>query len=723
MDHSPAAFLADGEAQPDEPALARIFGDVPALAAALERAEARLRALEEHARVTAEINPLIPWTADSSGQVTDIGERWFDLTGYTPADACAQGWRAAVHPDDLPALTAAIERTATSRVPYQAEFRMRMRDGSLRWMRARAKPLWSADGGVERWYGFVEDVHDRVAAEQAKALGEERLRLAVRSTALGIWDYDVATGARDWSPELRAMFGVPDGTPPDYEAYLALVHPQDRDAVRARQHAAMRGDLRHMFRAEYRIVRADTGAVRWVSTFGHILRDGAGRPVRVIVTFRDVTDRREEQERLLWAAQHDALTGLANRALFSKRLGKLVERAKPFGLLLLDLDHLKRVNDTLGHDGGDAVLKGAADRLLAAAGGEAVNTARLGGDEFGLILPGVSSRDALAEAAENLRGRLAEPLVVDGRGLDAHASIGGALFPDHGRGAGALLKSADVALYAAKTEGRGRAELYDRRLRAGVLRRAGMVKRAREALAAGRVEPHYQPKVDLKSGRVVGFEALLRWRDGAGRLRPPADLQAAFEDWNVAAELSDRMLARVVSDMARWRGEGVAFGRVAVNVSNAEFVRGDLTGRVLDRLELAGLPADRLELELTETVLLGDRGVDVERTLHELADAGVRVALDDFGTGFASLVHLRRFPIHVIKIDRSFTAGVCGDAGAAAIVRALVGLGRDLGIETVAEGVETSDQFRWLHEVGCTLGQGYLFGRAQSAELVPPMLR
>lgn len=723
MDQSPVAFAATSEVGVDEPALAWIFGDAAPLAAELARVRARLDELEEHGRATAEINPLIPWVADADGQIVHIGERWCELTGYTPEQARAEGWQAAIHPEDLPALLVAIERTASTDEPYRAEFRIRTRDGTLRWMHDRAKALRNTRGEVVRWYGFIEDIHDRVLAEQGKALGEERLRLAVRSTGLGIWDYDVVTGVRDWSPELRAMLGVPASAPAEYDTYFALVHPQDRDALRNRQFAAMRGEMQGVFRAEYRIRRADTGEERWLGTFGHVRHDEAGRPVRVIVTFRDVTERRAEQDRLLWAAQHDGLTGLSNRTLFTERLARLVERGEPFGLLLLDLDHLKRVNDTLGHDGGDAVLKGAAERLLAAAGGDGANTARLGGDEFGLILPGVASREALAEAAENLRGRLAEPLVVDGRGLDAHASIGGALFPDHGRSAGALLKSADIALYSAKTEGRGRAELYDRRLRAGVVRRAGMVKRAREALAAGRVEPHYQPKVDLKSGRVVGFEALLRWRDGAGRLRSPADLQAAFEDLHVAAELSDRMLARVVADMARWRGEGVAFGSVAVNVSNAEFGRGDLTGRVLDRLELAGLPADKLELELTETVLLGERGVEVERTLRELADAGVRVALDDFGTGFASLVHLRRFPIHVIKIDRSFTAGVCGDPGAAAIVRALVGLGRDLGIETVAEGVETSDQFRWLREVGCTLGQGYLFGRAQLAELVPPMLR
>jgi EAL domain-containing protein (putative c-di-GMP-specific phosphodiesterase class I) len=260
-------------------------------------------------------------------------------------------------------------------------------------------------------------------------------------------------------------------------------------------------------------------------------------------------------------------------------------------------------------------------------------------------------------------------------------------------------------------------------MRAGVARRAGMLKRARMALAADRIVPHYQPKIDLATGLVSGFEALLRWHDASGRLRGPADLEAAFDDYEIAAELSDRMLARVVADMAGWRAAGIPFGRMAINISNAEFVRGDLVTRVLDRLAGAGLSTDALELELTETVLLGKRADAVGDTLRQLAGAGIRIALDDFGTGFASLVHLRRFPIHVIKIDRSFTDGLGGDAGAAAIVRALLGLSRDLGLETVAEGVETSTQFRWLRAEGCTLGQGYLFGRAQPAALVPPMLR
>ena len=723
------AVRADGTRVPVQPLHAPLLGADGAVVGAVavlvdvtdaHAAEEALRESERHYRHAADLSHQIPWTADASGALVELSDRWRELTGIAPEQAFADGWRGAIHPDDLPGMGEAIARAAAAG-GFSARFRVRTRDGTPRWMWSRARPRRDEAGNIVRWYGSVEDIHDRVAAEEARAAGEERLRLAVESTGLGIWDYDVQTGARAWSEELRAMLGLPADAPAELATYLALVHPADRPEVAERYAAALRGEFAHRFAGEYRIRRADTGAERWISTTGRLLRDADGRPRRALVTFSDVTARREAQERVLHAARHDALTGLAGRALFTERLAGLVERGEPFGVLLVDMDHLKRVNDTEGHDAGDAVLRGAADRLRAAAA-DPGDAARLGGDEFGLVVPGVASPEALAEAAENLRGRLAEPLLAGGRALDSHASIGAALFPAHGRTAGALLKSADVALYAAKTDGRGRAELYDRRMRVGLVRRAGMVKRARDALAAGRIEPHYQPKVDLRTGRVVGFEALLRWVDRRGRLRPPGDIAAAFEDFEVAAELSDRMLGRVVADMGRWRAAGLAFGRVAVNVANAEFVRGDLPARVLGRLDDAGLPAECLELELTETVLLGRRAGEVEETLGALAAAGVRVALDDFGTGFASLVHLRRFPIDVIKVDRSFTAGVDGDPGAAAIVRAVLGLGRDLRLETVAEGVETDGQRRWLAREGCTTGQGYLFGRARPAADVPAML-
>ncbi|WP_375426939.1 EAL domain-containing protein [uncultured Sphingomonas sp.] len=686
-----------------------------------KRVEASLRESERHYRDIVAFNTQIPWVADADGQVTEVSGRWSELTGLDAERALATGWRAIVHPGDLASIHAAADQAAEDGV-LSTRFRIRTRDGDYRWVSSSAQARRDAAGAVVRWYGTLEDIHDRLIAEQARAAGEERLRLALRTTGLGVWDYDVRTRSREWSDELKVILGLPADSVACTDLYWSLLHPDDRDAVIARYHASLRGDLAHRFQSKYRILRADDGAERWVSTEGLVHRDAGGAPERVIVTVRDVTDAHLAQSRVLWAARHDALTGLANRALFGERLAAAVARGEPFGLLLVDLDHLKQVNDSIGHDGGDAVIRGAAERLVAAAA-RPDGVARLGGDEFGLILPGVATREALATAAEGLRRRLAEPLVVGGRALDTHASIGAALHPDHGRVPGALLKSADVALYAAKTGGRGRAELYDRRLRAGIARRAGMLKRARGALAAGRVEPHYQPKIDLATGRTTGFEALLRWRDATGRLRDPGDLAAAFEDHEVAAELSDRMLARVVADMAGWRAAGVPFGRIAVNVADAEFVRGDLVARVLGSLAAVDLSTGALELELTETVLLGRRTDAVADTLHRLAAAGVRVALDDFGTGYASLVHLRRFPIHVIKIDRSFTTGLGADAGAAAIVRALIGLSRDLGLETVAEGVETSTQFRWLQAEGCTLGQGYLFGRAQPAALVPSMLR
>jgi EAL domain-containing protein (putative c-di-GMP-specific phosphodiesterase class I) len=284
------------------------------------------------------------------------------------------------------------------------------------------------------------------------------------------------------------------------------------------------------------------------------------------------------------------------------------------------------------------------------------------------------------------------------------------------------MKSADIALYDAKRRGRGQARIFDSDMASGLQRRASMLSLAKDALRHERVEPFYQPKVELGSNRIVGFEALLRWHHPTRGVQLPATIAAAFEDPEVALDLSDRMFDLVIRDMQRWAEGGVAFGRIAVNVSAAEFRREDFAERILDRLDGAGLSAKQLEVEVTETVFLGGRSGHVDRALRVLCDAGVTIALDDFGTGYASLTHLKRFPVDVLKVDQSFVRDLSHDRDDAAIVRAIMGLGKSLGLSVVAEGIETAEQAALLMDCGCMLGQGYLFGKAIPAGQVAKRL-
>jgi EAL domain-containing protein (putative c-di-GMP-specific phosphodiesterase class I) len=306
--------------------------------------------------------------------------------------------------------------------------------------------------------------------------------------------------------------------------------------------------------------------------------------------------------------------------------------------------------------------------------------------------------------------------------LDCQASIGASLFPLQGNDRAELLKNADVALYAAKAAGRANLKLFRSEMRREMQQRLSMLNLARDALAHRRILPFYQPKLDLRTGRVAGFEALLRWQHPMMGAQSPATISAAFEDLSLAAEISDQMVSAVIADLVRWRDEGLDVGHVALNAAAAEFRRGDFADKLLERLHIAGLPPSLLQVEVTETVFLGRGAECVERALKLLSGAGVGIALDDFGTGYASLSHLKQFPVDFIKIDRSFVRDLEDDPDDAAIIDAVVNLGRSLGIRTVAEGVENERQHEFLLALGCDLGQGFLYGKAAEAGAVAATL-
>lgn len=422
-------------------------------------------------------------------------------------------------------------------------------------------------------------------------------------------------------------------------------------------------------------------------------------------------------------AFHDSLTALPNRAFFQRRLDELTGGDVPaagFALVLLDVDNFKLINDTLGHDAGDAILLAFSDRLRATIrSGDLV--ARLGGDEFALLLLGMNGQKDLASFSVKLLESIREPCEFHEKFIHSNASIGASSSGEFDS-AQNMLKHADLALYEAKGSGGGNYRLYDPAMWSTMLIRREMLTVAEAALDADFIRPFYQPKVDLSTGMTVGFEALLRCCLPGQVAKGPECLAAAFEDCNLGVKLSDRMIDGVIADIAVWRAAGLPFGHVAINAALAELRRGDFAKRLLAKLSRAGIPPECVQVEVTESVLLG-RGIDhIERTFIELAERGIKLALDDFGTGFASLTHLKRFPIEILKIDRSFIRDLQIDAEDGAIVDALIGLGKALKIEVVAEGVETAAQWAFLRALGCAFGQGYLFGAAVPAIEVPDML-
>ena len=500
-----------------------------------------------------------------------------------------------------------------------------------------------------------------------------------------------------------------------------IVFPDD--LYKLRQAKAQARDNRRLFSVEYRIVTRP-GKIRWVLDRGRFTYDRTGEAVTLEGFISDMTEQKRAEECTKWAIYHDTLTQLPNRALFQKALNNALDQCNPgsnIGLLFLDMDHLKHVNDTLGHDAGDIILRTAAHRLRSLV--DDTNTvARIGGDEFAIILPHVTSHEELAALAEAVVDQLAEPFSFGGHSLDCGASIGASLVLSDASDASDLLKHAGIALDAAKASGRSRTVIFNPTMLAEVQHRATMLRNARGAITGHRITPFYQPKVNLGSGQLAGFEALLRWRNPQGHMESPETIRAAFADARLAMGIGRQVLAAVVGDMREWLDAGIEFGHVAVNASSAEFHNGRFAEQLLKSLGQAGVPTSCLELEVTETVFLGTAAGGVAQALRTLSSEGVRIALDDFGTGYASLLHLKQHPIDVLKIEQSFIHNLPSSSEDAAILSAVLDLGRNLGLTTVAEGIETAAQAEYLQAAGCDQGQGYFFGRPAPRDAVADLI-
>ncbi|UEC01745.1 sensor domain-containing protein [Burkholderia vietnamiensis] len=687
-------------------------------------AKEALRASEEHYRYTVELNPGILWTAAANGSVDEVSSQWMAATGQTVEAIWGIGWADAVHPDDFAPTVAAWERAVQTGEPVDIEYRIGA-GGGYRWVRARAKARRNNAGEIVRWYGTLEDINDRKIAENALRENEQRFKLAVRAAELGVWDFDNETGQQVWSHELKVIFGVSADEAPEVETACRLMHPDDRGILKSALAAPDDGNQQHEFDAVLRIRRANDGQERWLRARGWKTFVPMGALMRALVTFRDITDERNADERIRWMATHDALTRLPNRSAFQHEVECRIKQADgdpgcgPV-ILIIDVDDLKETNDQLGHDAGDALLCALAERLHEVLPSGAF-VARLGGDEFGVALSSMSHAD-IRRLGSAISARLRQPLSYAQRILDCRASMGAASFPEHGLDATDLIKAADTALCAAKAADRGHMTVFHPDLRREARRRAEMIVCARRAIDGDRIRPFYQPKIDLQSGQVSGFEALLRWHTGDGQMLPPAGISAAFENMELATELHELMFRHIIEDMRRWLAAGLDFGRVAINTAPAQFMRGNFAEEFLSKLVTEHVPADRFEVEVTENIFLGRRAEGVGRALRMLSSEGVRIALDDFGTGYASLTHLQAFPVNVIKIDRSFMTDLDTRPGNVAIVQAVIALSHKLGMETVAEGVEQASQCSFLRQCGCNTVQGFLFSPAISAQQVPPLL-
>jgi diguanylate cyclase (GGDEF)-like protein/PAS domain S-box-containing protein len=469
---------------------------------------------------------------------------------------------------------------------------------------------------------------------------------------------------------------------------------------------------------EQQLSRKD-GSARLLRMKKMLIRGGAGDAQYIVAVCEDTTERRRSEARIAHMARHDALTGLPNRLLFHDRLTRALTRAEEgdaVAVLCIDLDRFKTVNDTLGHPVGDDLLRMVAGRLNGCIR-EGDTVARLGGDEFAIIQSRLDHDSGAGALAQRVVESLAEPFEVQGHQVVCGASVGIALAPADGSSAEELLKKADMALYRAKADGRGAFHYFEREMDERLQARRLLELDLRRALVAGEFELFYQPLLSLAEDRITGCEALLRWRHPERGLIMPGEFVGLAEEIGLIVPLGEWVIRRACQEAVTWPGDL----KIAVNLSPAQFHSRNLVQVVISALSNSGLDPTRLELEITESVLLHDNAANI-KVLHELRALGVRIAMDDFGTGYSSLSYLRSFPFDKIKIDRSFVADLSSDGDAMAIVKAVTSLGASLGMVTTAEGVETADQFDRLVQQGCTEVQGYLVSRPCDAVAIRALI-
>jgi diguanylate cyclase (GGDEF)-like protein/PAS domain S-box-containing protein len=562
---------------------------------------------------------------------------------------------------------------------------------------------------VSEWENMLREISQ--ALHQAEQTSEQLL-LALEASELALYDIDITTGKIYLSERWSAMLGGKiEPTHWHLSDLIALVHPDDKNEVKKAFHDLLTGRLPN-YKVEHRVRHAN-GEWRWILSHGKPVKcDKQGTFMRIAGTNMDIHERKLNELRVEYLAHHDELTSLPNRVSFNHSLEHAIRQAKrrraKLGVMFIDLDRFKNINDSLGHDYGDQLLQEISVRLQSALRDSDI-VARLGGDEFVVLVEGWQASEDLIAVGQKILHAVSRPFVLDGQEYDLTTSIGISTYPQHGADAQELLRHADVAMYRAKELGKNNFQFYTEQMDFNSVDRLRLESALRRAISRDEFCLHYQPVVNLATGYMVGMEALVRWQHPQRGLVAPGEFIPIAEETGLIVPIGEWVLRAACEQNRKWQQMGYGPLRVSVNLSPRQFQSGlvGLVGRVLEE---TGLPAQLLELEITESMVMQNPDQAV-RLLNELHDMGIALSIDDFGTGYSSLAYLKRFPIDSLKIDRSFITELPLDTDNAAIIRAIIQMAHGLEIHVVGEGVETAEQAGFLSDQSCDRVQGFHYSK------------
>ena len=554
--------------------------------------------------------------------------------------------------------------------------------------------------------------------EHTLKISEERWKFALEGSGEGVWDWLLETDEVFRSGQWHGIYGYSENDiAPTAKGGRKLIHPEDLSRAIEDINAYLEGRT-PVFMSEFRFLCKD-GSWKWTLSRGMVVSSTPdGKPLRMIGTHTDISERKHSEAEIFRLANYDAITGLPNRVLFLNRFEQEIKKAErtgqPITLMYLDLDRFKEINDTLGHDIGDLLLKEAAKRLVNCV--RVIDSvARLGGDEFTIMLNNLNDPGGIEHVAQEIINKIAEPFQLSNEFVYITVSIGITIFPEDAVDVEVLLKNADQAMYAAKNEGRNRYHYFTPSMQQAAISRMRITNDLRVALSADQFRVYYQPVVELATGDIHKAEALIRWRHPSHGLVSPTEFIPIAEDTGLIVEIGDYVFVQVANQLVKWRFHHRNF-QISVNKSPVQFKNHSrLHVNWMSHLQSLGLPADSIVIEITEGLLL-DANPRIAKQLLDFHEAGIKIAIDDFGTGYSSLAYLKKFEIDYLKIDQSFTRNIEPGSDDMAICEAIIVMSHKLGIKVIAEGVETVEQRDLLLAAGCDYAQGYLYSKPVPAD-------